>query len=63
MKILDPKTHGVLDYAPAIGFAEDTAARNFYVAAGIGLLAVVAITDYKGRGTAEARSRSGVRHA
>jgi hypothetical protein len=29
-----------------LGFAGETAARNFFVAAGIGLLAVAAITDY-----------------
>jgi len=128
MKILDPKTHGFLDYAlalafliaPAVfdfserattlayaigvvyigaslitryplgilkwipfpvhgavetlmavgfilapwlfGFSEDAAARNFYVVAGVGVLAVVFLTDYRGRGTAEADSRR-VSHA
>lgn len=47
--------HGVLESLMAVGwiaapwlfgFAEDTAARNFFVIAGVGLLAVAAITDY-----------------
>lgn len=33
-----------------LGFAGDAAARNFFVAAGIGLLAVVALTDYRATG-------------
>jgi hypothetical protein len=32
------------------GFAGDPAARNFFVAAGVGLLAVVALTDYRSSG-------------
>lgn len=31
-------------------FASDPAARNFYVIAGVGLLAVAAVTDYKSSG-------------
>jgi hypothetical protein len=45
----------------AFGFADDAAARNFFVAAGIGLLAVAAITDYQATGmrgyTGEERRR------
>jgi hypothetical protein len=63
--------HGTIETLMAVGFivapwlfgfSEDAAARNFYVVAGIGLLAVVVLTDYRGRGTAEASSR-GVSHA
>jgi hypothetical protein len=32
------------------GFAGDAAARNFFVAAGVGLLAIVAVTDYRATG-------------
>lgn len=37
MKVLSPTVHGVLDYA----------SRNFFVAAGVALLGVVAITNYR----------------
>lgn len=64
VKLVPFPIHGVLESLVAVaviaspwlfGFAEETAARNFYVAAGVGLLAVVAITDYKGKGTAQDR--------
>ena len=32
------------------GFADDAVARNFYVAAGVGLLVVAALTDYRATG-------------
>jgi hypothetical protein len=37
------------------GFSEDTSARNFYVTAGVVLLAVWAVTDYRGAGTRRGR--------
>ena len=48
--------HGVLEAIMAVswivmpwlfGFAEDVVARNFFIAAGIGLLIVAALTDYQ----------------
>ena len=54
-KLIPFPVHGVLESLLALGwiaapwlfgFAEETAARNFFVIAGIGLLAVAAITDY-----------------
>jgi hypothetical protein len=30
-----------------VGFADDAAARNFFVAAGVGLLVIAALTDYR----------------
>ena len=64
--------HGILETLMAVGFiafpwffgfAEDAAARNFYVVAGIGLLTIVALTDYRGRGTGESTSRTDMHHA
>lgn len=55
LKLIPFPVHGVLESLMAVGwiaapwlfgFAGETAARNFFVAAGIGLLAVAAITDY-----------------
>jgi hypothetical protein len=55
---------GFIVFPWLIGFADDAAARNFYVIAGVGLLAVVALTDYRGRGTEPAGSKAGgIRHA
>lgn len=58
--LLSFPTHGVLEALMAagwivmpwlFGFAESPAARNLFVAAGIALLALVAVTDYRGLGT------------
>ena len=52
-------THGVIESIMAaswiampwlFGFAGDAAARNFFVAAGVGLLVVAALTDYRATG-------------
>ena len=61
IRLLPFPAHGVIEALMAaswivmpwlLGFAEEsTAARNFFVAAGIALLAVVAVTDYRGRAT------------
>jgi hypothetical protein len=65
-KIVPFPTHGMLETIMAIGFivfpwlfgfADDAAARNFYVLAGIALLGVVMLTDYHGRGAAAKRDR------
>jgi hypothetical protein len=54
-KVIPFPVHGVLESIMAaawiampwlLGFAEDTAARNFFIIAGVGLLAVAALTDY-----------------
>jgi len=54
-KLIPFPVHGVLESLMAVfwiaapwllGFAEETAARNFFVVAGVGLLAVAAMTDY-----------------
>jgi len=56
-KLIPFPVHGVLESIMAafwvvcpwlFGFAADTAARNFFVIAGIGLLLVAALTDYRG---------------
>ena len=60
-KLIPFPTHGVVESIMAVfwiaapwlfGFADHAAARNFFVVAGIGLLAVVAITDYRSKTTA-----------
>ena len=60
IKLLPFPIHGVIETIMAVGFivfpwlfgfADDIAARNFYVAVGVGLLVVVALTDYKGTKT------------
>jgi len=60
IRLLSFPAHGMLEALMAagwivmpwlFGFAENPAARNFFVAAGIALLAVVAVTDYRGLGT------------
>lgn len=60
VKILPFPAHGVLETLMAagwiampwlLGFAGEAAARNFFVAAGVGLLIVAALTDYQGEGT------------
>ncbi|MAM86954.1 hypothetical protein [Allohahella sp. A8] len=57
VKLLPFPVHGVLEGLMAaawivfpwlFGFADDEAARNFFIIAGVGLLIVVALTDYKG---------------
>lgn len=57
VKLIPFPTHGVIESIMAVswialpwvfGFAGDAAARNFFIVAGIGLLAVVALTDYTG---------------
>jgi hypothetical protein len=54
-KMVPFPTHGVLETLMAIswlalpwllGFSEHAAARNFYLLAGVGLLSVVALTNY-----------------
>jgi len=56
VKLIPFPIHGVIESMMAIGFivapwlfnfADDTGARNFFVVAGVGLLIVVALTDYK----------------
>lgn len=51
--------HGVIESIMAaswvvmpwlFGFADDAAARNFFIAAGVGLLIVAALTDYRASG-------------
>lgn len=63
IKLIPFPIHGVIESVMAIGFlvfpwlfgfAAESGARNFYVVAGAGLLVVVAVTDYKGKGTARA---------
>lgn len=55
IKLIPFPTHGVLESLMAaawiafpwiFGFADDAAARNFFIAAGVGLLVVAALTDY-----------------
>lgn len=56
LKVIPFPVHGVLESVMAVawiilpwafGFAGDTAARNFFVIAGVGLLVVALLTDYK----------------
>lgn len=56
LKVIPFPTHGVLESVMAaawivmpwlLGFAGDAAARNFFVIAGVGLLVVALLTDYK----------------
>ncbi len=56
IKLLPFPVHGVIETILAIGFiaapwvfgfAGDAPARNFYVVAGVGVLLIVALTDYK----------------
>jgi len=64
MKLIPFPVHGVIESLVAVGliafpwvlgFASETNPRNFFVGAGVVLLVVVALTDYKGKGTAPAR--------
>ena len=64
LKVIPFPIHGVLESVVAVGligspwllgFAMETNAKIFCVGAGIALLAVVAITDYKGKGTAQSQ--------
>jgi hypothetical protein len=59
IKILPFPIHGVLESVMAVawiifpwlfGFSDDDAARNFFIIAGVALLGVVAMTDYKSEG-------------
>lgn len=59
IKMIPFPVHGAIEAVMAaswiampwlLGFAGDAAARNFFVAAGIGLLAVAALTDYRATG-------------
>jgi hypothetical protein len=68
-KLIPFPTHGVIESMMALfwiaspwlfRFADHASARTFFVVAGIGLLAVVAITDYRSKATAGA---AGMRHA
>ena len=63
-KLIPFPTHGVLETIMAVswialpwlvGFAGDVPARNFFVIAGVGLLAVVAVTDYRSSRAAATR--------
>lgn len=56
LKLIPFPTHGVIESALGaawiispwlLGFSADAAARNFFVVAGIALLGVVALTDYR----------------
>lgn len=56
IKVIPFPIHGVLESVMAaswivmpwlFGFASDAAARNFFVVAGVGLLVVALLTDYK----------------
>lgn len=59
IKMIPFPVHGVIESILAaswilmpwlFGFAGDPAARNFFVAAGVGLLVVAALTDYRSTG-------------
>jgi hypothetical protein len=61
IKVLPFPVHGVLESIMAVawivfpwlfGFSDDEAARNFFIIAGIALLGVVALTNYRGPGAA-----------
>jgi hypothetical protein len=63
-KLLPFPTHGAIETIMAIawivvpwlfGFSGHDAARNFFVVAGLGLLLVVALTDYKLAARADTR--------
>jgi len=56
LKLLPFPVHGVIESLMAVswivlpwllGFAEHSASRNFFIAAGVGLLGVVALTNYR----------------
>ena len=60
-KLIPFPTHGVVESMMAVfwlaapwlfGFAEHAAARNFFLIAGVALLGVVAVTDYRSKATA-----------
>ena len=62
LKLIPFPIHGVLESVVAVGligspwlfgFATETSAQIFFVGAGVALLAVVAITDYRGKGTGQ----------
>ena len=68
-KLIPFPTHGVLETMMAIawiaapwlfGFADHGPARNFFIIAGIALLGVVALTDYRSKAAA---TRAGMHHA
>lgn len=72
LKLIPFPVHGLIEGIMAaawvampwlFGFAAHSAARNFFVVAGVGLLAVVALTDYKTRGWHGARHGTERRHA
>lgn len=59
LKLIPFPVHGALEAVMAVAwiaipwvfhFSGDTAARLFFVVAGVGLLSVVALTDYRGAG-------------
>ncbi|HVL34037.1 MAG TPA: hypothetical protein VM489_00050 [Burkholderiales bacterium] len=71
LKLIPFPVHGVLETIMAagwivfpwlFGFAADAAARNWFVIAGIGLLAVVVLTDYRSTGARTAFSGQERRH-
>ena len=62
LKLIPFPIHGVLESVVAVGligspwllgFASETSAQIFFIGAGVALLVVVAITDYKGKGTGQ----------
>ena len=70
LKILPFPAHGVLEMLAALswiampflaGFAADAAARNFFIGAGVALVLVVAITDYRAASLPRGERRVGKR--
>lgn len=66
IKVIPFPTHGVLESVMAaawivmpwlFGFSADAAARNFFVIAGVGLLVVALLTDYRARQSLSSRLR------
>ena len=71
VKMIPFPVHGLIESIMAaawivlpwvFGFAADTAARNFFVVAGVGLLAVAAVTDYQSTGSRPAFKGEERRH-
>jgi hypothetical protein len=63
LRLIPFPVHGVIESVMAVawiampgvfGFADHAPARTFFIAAGIGLLAVVSLTDYKATGAGHA---------
>lgn len=69
-KLLAFPAHGIAESLMAVfwiifpwlfGFSADDAGRNFFIVAGVGLLAVVALTDYQGPGTKAAMTEESMK--